>query len=59
MVDFANKIVASSSFLDEGILKLLADGLSPEDFERQVYLKNLHPKDRETLEILRVFRARS
>jgi len=51
-VDFGGLIIASTSFLDEGLAKLADQGLTGEHFHTAVVFKNIHPRDQEVLEDL-------
>lgn len=48
-IDFSGLIIASTSFLDEGLAKLIEEGWSTEEITSRVHCKNLHPRDREVL----------
>lgn len=51
-VDFGGLIIASTSFLDEGLAKLADQGLTGEEFHSTVVFKNIHPRDQEVLKDL-------
>ncbi|MFA4972084.1 MAG: STAS-like domain-containing protein [bacterium] len=51
-VDFGGLIIASTSFLDEGLAKLASHGWTPEKLKSAISFKNLHPRDRKVMEDL-------
>jgi hypothetical protein len=51
-VDFQDKPIASVSFWDESIAKLVLQGWSEVDIKKNVVLKNVHPRDVEVLQKL-------
>lgn len=48
-LDFADKMIASTSFFDEGIAKLPPNGITPKQIQQYVSILNLHRRDRELL----------
>ena len=52
VIDFNHLIVASTSFLDEGLAKLADEGWTARDVDKKIVLKNIHPLDRELLQTL-------
>ncbi len=56
-LDLQKKPIASVSFWDEGIAKLLDEGITPVELKNRVKFKNLLPRDLEVIE--RVVQARS
>ena len=52
LLDFENVPIASVSFWDEGIAKLLLKDLSLEELKARVIFKNLLPRDQEVIEQL-------
>ena len=51
-VDFGGLIIASTSFLDEGLAKLADQGWTSKEFHSTIVFKNLHPRDQEVMEDL-------
>lgn len=51
-IDFEHLKIASTSFLDEGLAKLVLEGWVKKDFDSRLELKNMDPKDRLVLEKL-------
>jgi hypothetical protein len=49
-IDFGGLIIASTSFLDEGLAKLAGHGWTSERLNSAISFKNLHPRDREVME---------
>ena len=47
VLEFQNKPVASVSFWDEGIAKLLEEGWSEADLGKRIQFMGLYPRDRE------------
>ena len=45
-VDFGNKMIASTSFFDEGFAKLVQSHWTQKDLATKIRLLNIHPKDR-------------
>lgn len=51
-IDFGGLIIASTSFLDEGLAKLAEHSWSREKLYSTITFKGLHPRDREVMEDL-------
>ncbi len=51
-LDFTGMTIASTSFFDEGIAKLGMEGCSPEEINRLIVWKGLHPRDQELVRML-------
>lgn len=51
-LDFSECLIASTSFFDEGIAKLVDEGIQPDMIVRSLTITHLHPRDRELLEVL-------
>lgn len=49
-IDFAHTMIASTSFFDEGFAKLTQHGWTLQILHARVFLKDIHPKDKEILE---------
>ena len=45
VLEFHSKAIASVSFLDEGIAKLILEGWSKEKIETHLKLSHIHPRD--------------
>lgn len=52
VVDFSNVVIASTSFLDEGLAKLANEGRSREWVEDRLQLKRIDPRDLALLQSL-------
>lgn len=51
-IDFGGKMIASTSFFDEGFAKLSEEGWTQNDFQARIRLKNIHARDEIILEKL-------
>ena len=51
-IDFGGLIIASTSFLDEGLAKLAGQGWTSEKLRSAIVFKGLHPRDQEVMEDL-------
>lgn len=51
-IDFSNKMIASTSFFDEGIAKLVDEGWTRKDLDARVHFKNFHARDKMILDEL-------
>ena len=49
-LDLQKKPIASVSFWDEGIAKLLDEGLTPTELKNRIKFKNILPRDLEVIE---------
>jgi len=56
-IDFSDVVIASTSFLDEGIAKLALEGWSKEKIDEQVHLKKIHRLDLKVLNQIRKSRG--
>lgn len=56
-LDFSGIIIASTSFFDEGLAKLALHGWEQKQFEENVIIKNLNPRDRKVLEKMCAYRG--
>lgn len=45
-LDFTGKMIASTSFFDEGIAKLRFEGMSVQDIDHKINFIGLHPRDK-------------
>lgn len=57
-LQFAGKAIASVSFLDEGLAKLLLEGWSMKQYQARVQLIDIHPRDKKILDDLLRERAK-
>lgn len=51
-IDFNHRPVASVSFLDEGIAKLILEGWTPQEMQTRLKIKNIHARDMNILKDL-------
>lgn len=51
-LDLENKPLASVSFWDEGIAKLLLDGWTPAELKKKIQFKDIHPRDLKIVQAL-------
>ncbi len=56
-IDFSGMTIASTSFFDESIAKLVTEGWDKKRFEKTVRLKGLNPRDQKLLEDLCQYRG--
>lgn len=56
-LDFTDLMVASTSFFDEAIAKLVDHGWNRDKFNERVHFKNLHPKDKIVMEKMCSYRG--
>lgn len=49
---FGSKPIASVSFLDEGLAKLIQEGWTKEKISTEIQLQNIHPRDLDLLKDL-------
>lgn len=57
-LDFSNLLIASASFFDEGIAKLLEHGWTKEKIGKIISLKKIHTKDQMTLNEMLKYRSK-
>lgn len=48
-IDFSEVVIASASFFDEGIAKLIDESWTKKDFEKKIVLKNIFRRDLQLL----------
>jgi hypothetical protein len=56
-LDFADLIIASTSFFDEGIAKLVNEKIKPEEFNEFVTIKDINRNDQKVLDQVTKYRG--
>ena len=51
-IDFGNKMIASTSFFDEGFAKLTESGWTEQDLVKKIKFVDIHPQDERILKTL-------
>lgn len=59
LIDLKSKPIASVSFWDEGIAKLILEGWSKQKIASDIEFKDLHPRDQEIINKLTQERAKN
>ena len=57
ILDFEDLIIASTSFFDEGIAKLVEENVAPERFNEYVTIKGLNRNDQKVLDRVTKYRG--